>query len=183
MLPNDATEEVLVVEADLGRTTLTFVDVYVPSRRSAPGKSPSRAIAIMEDISKVFDMVSYRLLIELPTPTQSGWMVCGIPPRQRPRVFAHNTIRLPTRCGQSIPSDPSFRSPALFNYFVSDYLITDSDMTSYADDFTLLVSATRINEVEDRANQLSSFNVRKVERLETIDHCSQEIHRNSVHLG
>ena len=29
-------------------------------------------------------------------------------------------------------------SPALFNHFVSDCPVTDVDMTSYADDFTLL---------------------------------------------
>ena len=45
-------------------------------------------------------------------------------------------------------------SPALFNDFVSDCLIPYSDMTSYADHFTLMASTPSIVEAEARANQL-----------------------------
>ena len=51
-------------------------------------------------------------------------------------------------------------SPALFNHFVSDYPIPELDMTSYADDFTLLASTPSIVEAESRANQLCSSPVR-----------------------
>ena len=50
--------------------------------------------------------------------------------------------------------------PALFNHFVSDCPIPDLDITSYADDFTLLASAPSIVEAETRANQLCSSLVR-----------------------
>ena len=38
--------------------------------------------------------------------------------------------------------------PALFNYFLSDCPTTDSDLTSYADDFSLLASGPSIEEAE-----------------------------------
>ena len=43
-----------------------------------------------------------------------------------------------------------------FNHFVSNCSIYDLDTASYADDFTLLASATSIMEAETRANQLCS---------------------------
>ena len=54
----------------------------------------------------------------------------------------------------------SVTCPALFNHFVSDFPITDLDMTSYDDDFKLLASASSIVEAEARANQLCSTLVR-----------------------
>ena len=66
--------------------------------------------------------------------------------------------------GESTPpyGTPCFRVPecrfvvvvALFNHFVSDCPIPDVDMTSYADDFTLLASAPSIVEAEASTNQL-----------------------------
>ena len=51
-------------------------------------------------------------------------------------------------------------SQALFNHFVSDCPIPDTDMTSFADDFTLVASAPSIVEAEARANRLCSLLVR-----------------------
>ena len=45
-------------------------------------------------------------------------------------------------------------SPALYNHYVSDCLITDADMTSYAGDFTLLA---KIVEAEAMVNLLCTI--------------------------
>ena len=49
---------------------------------------------------------------------------------------------------------------ALFNNFVSDFPITDLDMSSYVDNFTLLASASSIVEAELKANLICSSLVR-----------------------
>ena len=63
--------------------------------------------------------------------------------------------------------------PALFNHFVYDFPITDLDMTSYADDFTLLASAPSIVEAEAKANQLCS----------TLMRWAFATQRDTIHLG
>ena len=50
---------------------------------------------------------------------------------------------------------PSFY-PALFKPFMSDWPITDSDLTSYTEDFTLLGSSPSIEEAYARANIIST---------------------------
>ena len=60
----------------------------------------------------------------------------------------------PWRHGRVKVSQGPFISPALYNHCVSDNPITDSDMTSYADDFTLLASAPSIVEAEARCGKL-----------------------------
>ena len=47
--------------------------------------------------------------------------------------------------------------PSLIQLLVSDYPITDADMTSYADDFTLLASASSIVEAKPWANLLQRW--------------------------
>ena len=70
------------------------------------------------------------------------------------------TTRIPTRGGRGSHRGPSSISQALFNHFVPDCPIPDADMTSYADNFTLLASAPNIVEAEARASQLCSLLVR-----------------------
>ena len=92
-------------------------------------------------------------------------------------------VNISATVSRSVPSDPAVQclyqqhhspsrqvragvlqgsiiSPALFNHFVLDCPILDVDLTSYADDFTLLASAPSIVEAEVRANQLCSILVR-----------------------
>ena len=45
-------------------------------------------------------------------------------------------------------------SPALFNYFMSDCPLSDYDMASYADDFTIMASSPRVDEAVVKANRL-----------------------------
>ena len=86
-------------------------------------------------------------------------MVCGIPPRQEGIVpLLAALLAFPPGAG-GVPQG-SVISPALFNHFVLYCLISDFDMTSYADDFALLASAPSIVEAEARANQLCSSLVR-----------------------
>ena len=71
--------------------------------------------------------------------------------------------------------------PALFNHFVSEFPIPDLDMTSYADDFTLLGFALTIVGNEKRANQLPN-SPDEVGKWETAGHCFPKIQRNSVYF-
>ena len=75
----------------------------------------------------------------------------------------------------------SIISPALFNHYVLDCPITNLDMLSYADDFTLLASAPSILEAEARANQLTTTLV--LVRQANRKHFPPEFQRDTVHLG
>ena len=84
-------------------------------------------------------------------------MACGVGTSAAGRRCAStsSTTRLPTRCRRG-----SVISTTLFNYFVLYCPIPDLDITSYADDFTLLASAPSIVEAKARANQLCTILVR-----------------------
>ena len=105
-------------------------------------KLPSRTIAIAVDISRAFDKVFHRLLIELIHRSRlrhnlvRSFVGCGIPVRQEGLVppSAAPLAFLPGAGGE-VPQE-SVISLILFNNFVLDCPIPDLDMTSYADDFT-----------------------------------------------
>ena len=80
------------------------------------------------------------------------WLVVYLCGRKASRLYQQH--HLPSRHVRAGVPQGSTISSALFNHFVSDCAIPDLDMTSYADDFTLLASAPRIVEAEARANQL-----------------------------
>ena len=69
-------------------------------------------------------------------------------------------------------------SPALFNHFVSDCPLTDLDMTSYADEFTVMATSSHISEAEAEVNGLLSALVEWTERKEL----SIAPHKSSVTL-
>ena len=79
-------------------------------------------------------------------------MACGIPPQQEglvplpaaPLPFSASHVRAGVPQGSVI-------SPALFNHHVSDFPVTDQDVTSYTD-FTLLASAPIVVEAKARLN-------------------------------
>ena len=70
-------------------------------------------------------------------------------------------------------------------FTVVDCPIPDLDMTSYADDFTLLAFHPNIVEAETKANQHPTALVgwANVKQVQTTSHCSPEIQRDSVHFG
>ena len=126
-------------------------------------KSPSRTIAIVVDISKTFNTVSHHLLIKMIYRSRLchnlvRWLVAYLHGRKASCLYQqHLSSSHQVRAG--VPQG-SIISPALFNHFVSYCTIPDLDMTSYADDFTLLASAPSIVEAEARANQLCAILVR-----------------------
>ena len=86
-------------------------------------------------------------------------MAGGIPPRQESLVpFPAAPLAFPPGAGGGAIGICHLPSP--LQPLESDCPITDSDMTSYADDFTLLASAPSIEESEAWAIQLCSTLVR-----------------------
>ena len=115
------------------------------------------------NISKACDTVSHRLLIEMIHCSRLRHnlvkrIVAYLRGRKASCLYQqHHSPSLQMLVG--IPQE-SVISSALFNHFVSDCPIPDLDMTSYADDITMLASASSLVEAEARANQLCSSLVR-----------------------
>ena len=126
-------------------------------------KPPSRTITIAVEISKAFDTVSHRLLIEMTHHSRlcHNLVRCLVAYlRLRKASCLYQQHQSPSRQVRAGVPQGSVISPALFNHFVSGCPISDLDMTSYANDFTLLASAPSIVEAEARANQLCAILVR-----------------------
>ena len=122
-----------------------------------------KTIAIAVNISKTFDTVSHRLLIEMIHRSRLchnlvRWLVAYL--RGRKKSCLYQQHHSPSCQERARVPQGSVISSALFNHFVSDCQIPDLDMTSYSDDFTLLASAPSIVEAEARANQLCAILVR-----------------------
>ena len=66
----------------------------------------------------------------------------------------------------------------LFNYFMSDCPLPDFDMASYANDFTITASPSRVHEAVDEANRLMTLLVEWAGRKEL----SIAPHKSSVTL-
>ena len=121
------------------------------------------SIAMAVDISKAFDTVFHRLFIETVHRPRLHhnlvrWLEAYLCDRKAPCLYQQqHSLSRQVRVG--VPRGFAISS-ALFNHFVSDCPIPDLDMTSCADDFTLLASAPSIVEVEAKANQLCSSLVR-----------------------
>ena len=133
ILPDDDTVYNLAVETDLGETTLTFVNVYI--HHPPP---------LLPELRGGHNLVR--------------WLAAYLRCRKASCIYQqHHLLSRQVRLG--VPQ-VSVISPAIFKHFVSDCPISDLDMTSYPDDFTLLTSAPSIVEAEARANQLCCSLVR-----------------------
>ena len=111
-------------------------------------KPPSRTIAIAVDISKSFDKVSHRLLIEMIHRSRLchnlvRWLVAYLRGLRASRLYQQH--HSPTRQVRAGVPQRSVISPAFFNHFVLDCPIPDLYITSCADDFTLLSSAPTLD--------------------------------------
>ena len=84
----------------------------------------------------------------------------------------------PYRHVRASVSQGSVISPALFNYFMSDPPLTDYDMASYADDFTIMASSPKVDEAVVKANRLMKTLVEWAGRKEL----SIAPHKSSVTL-
>ena len=140
-------------------------------------KPPSRTITIAVDISKAFDTVSHRFLIEIIHRSRLRrnlvrWLVAYLRGRKAFCLSQQNIS--PPRQERTGVLQGSVISPALFNHFISDCPIPDLAMTSYADDFTLLASAPSI--VEADARRKPTMFSGEVGIWQATGHCSPEIH-------
>ena len=100
-------------------------------------KPPRRTIAIAVDISKAFETVSHRLLIEMIHVRFQlrynlvRWLLAY--PRGRKASCLYEQHISPPRQVRAVVPQGSVISLALFNHFVSDCSIPDLDMASYSD--------------------------------------------------
>ncbi|KAF2349810.1 Reverse transcriptase domain [Trinorchestia longiramus] len=109
---------------------------------------PSLRTTIMTiDFSKAFDTVPHPQLISQISSLPLNhhivrWLVCYLKGRSAKCSYHHHLSSSRPVLG-GIPQD-SVISPALFNLFVSDYPLTATFFTSYADDFSALATTTKI---------------------------------------
>jgi len=129
-------------------------------------KPPGRTVAVAVDISKAFDTVSHRQLLEMIHHSQLGhnlvrWVVAYL--RGRKAACIYHLQRAPFHHVRAGVPQGSVISPALFNHFVSDCPLPDSCMASYADDFTIFSTHTEIVTAAEEANRLTDNMVRWAE--------------------
>ena len=110
-----------------------------------PPRPPHRTVTVSVDFSKAFDTVSHTTLISsLITQTTLRhntvrWLSSYL--RGRMASCQYNNIKSPHRHAHTRVPQGSCISPALFNFFVSSYPSSPQLATSYADDFTVSVTA------------------------------------------
>ena len=120
-------------------------------------KPPGRTVAVAVDISKAFDSVSHVRLLEMIHQSRLQhnvvrWLTMYL--RGRPSACLYRGHRAPYRHVHAGVPQGSVISPALFNYFMSDCSLSDYDMASYADDFTIMASSPKLDEAVVKANRL-----------------------------
>ena len=120
-------------------------------------RPPHRTIAVAIDISKAFDSVNHTLLLQMIlhstlNPLITRWLAAYIRGRKAACVYLNNIS--PFRGVPAGVPQGSVISPALFNYFISDCPIPNSNITSYADDLTIWTSSPDIQEAESTINGL-----------------------------
>ena len=110
-------------------------------------KAPDRTVAVAVNISKALDSASLVRLLEMVHQSR----------------LQHNIVRWLTMylrvrlsaClyrGYRAHIAMCMKMSALFNYFISDYPLSDYDMASYADEFTIMASSPRVDEAVVKAN-------------------------------
>ena len=101
----------------------------------------------------MFDAVNHTLLIEAINATNLNsslkrWIATYLRGRQC-RVFYHR-VYSPWRIIHTGVPQGSVLGPILFNFFVSDFPTSASLRESYADDFNVVESATKVSDLEPR---------------------------------
>ena len=114
---------------------------------------PCRTVSLAIDFSKAFDTVPHDLLLDrlMETTLPSNvlrWLSCYLHGRSASCQYrqAMSDFR---SVGAGVPQG-SVISPCLFNFFVSDYPHTADLHSSYADDFTAVVSDHNIHAASQR---------------------------------
>ena len=120
-------------------------------------KPADRTVAVAVDISKAFESVSHVSLLEmiLQSKLQHNvvrWLTMYL--RGRLSTCVYRGHRAPYRHMRVGVPQGSVISPALFNFFMSDCPISDNDIASYTDDFTIMASSPKVDEAVVKANRL-----------------------------
>ena len=120
-------------------------------------KPPGRTVTVAVDISKAFNSVSHVRLLEMIHQSRLQhnvvrWLTMYL--RGRLSACLYRGHRAPYRHVRAGVPQGSVISPALFNYFMSDCPLSDYDMASYADDFTIMASSSKVDEAVVKANRL-----------------------------
>ena len=84
ILPDDDTAEFLAVETDLGGTTLTFVNVYIPLRPPTLGTTPLALTLFRRTVETRWCLATLTPTIPLGSPEQE---MIGQRPEERPSLL------------------------------------------------------------------------------------------------
>ena len=114
-------------------------------------KPPMRTIAVAIDLSRAFDMVNHNILLEKlsNSPLNSNivrWLSAFL--HGRHQAVIHNGVqsKFKQNC-RGVPQG-AVLSPTLFNFYVADFPEIECNVTTFADDITLYVTAVDIEESE-----------------------------------
>ena len=120
-------------------------------------KPPLRTVSLAVDFSRAFDTVSHDLLINMIGSSDLPhnivrWVASYLHGRAAAVLYqGHRSPYRPLKAG--VPQG-SVISPSLFNYYVSDYPEHSAELaTSYADDFTVAVSASDVDVASNQIQQ------------------------------
>jgi hypothetical protein len=130
--------------------------------------STPRTVIVAVDISKAFDTVDTMLLLEQISSTDLHhnlvrWLASYL--RVRSAACTYQGIRSRFRIVHIGVPQGSVLSPALFNFFVSDFPEPNQLKSSFADDFSLAASGPNLQVIEDALNddmaKISAWAARK----------------------
>ena len=142
-----------------GHSTTTALTKLVNQAIEGFNNKPAdRTIVVALDLTKAFDMVTHRLLLEdlLNTSLPRGllrWLGNYLHGRQARTSFRGEMSQFQT-VYMGVPQG-SIISPTLFNYYVSNAPVPPPNIkvVSYADDFTVYSSGTVLEKLEREINQ------------------------------
>jgi hypothetical protein len=119
-------------------------------------KTPKRTVLVALDLSKAFDTVDFMLLLEQIThtdlhPNLFCWLAtylrgCSV------AVVYQGARSVFKNIHHGVPQG-SLLSPAFFNFFVSDCLVTLGLKVMFADDLSTAALAVKLSEIEDSLNR------------------------------
>ena len=114
-------------------------------------KPPKRTVLAAVDLSRAFDSVNHDILRSKLIASQIHsnvvrWLSCWLKGRHQAVIYQGKRSRFKqNRLG--VPQG-AVLSPTLFNLYVAEFPVFDSEKTSFADDFSVFASAVDITELE-----------------------------------
>ena len=134
-------------------TTALLPLVHAAANGFNERRPPSRTIAMAVDFSRAFDTVNHRKLLDALNNSNLEhndirWLNSYL--RGRSSLCRYNGSVSPSYLLKAGVPQGSVISPLLFNFFVSSFPETADAVTSYADDFTSLVSGPSVDQLSER---------------------------------